>query len=138
MFKDTINYKDFNGTDKTMTVYFNISIPELIDMDINADGGLGTYLTNIVNSEDNAKIMEEFTKLIVKSYGIKSEDGNRFIKSEEITKEFMESEAYTEFFFKLISDADYAVKFANGIMPDQKKLQMLTNAGNSSNILQSA
>ena len=53
----------------------------------------------------------------MKSYGEKSLDGKRFIKNKELTEAFIQTEAYSELFVELASNADEAVKFINGIMP---------------------
>ena len=54
-----------------------------------------------------------FLKLTVK----KSPDGKRFIKSEELSTAFSQTEAYSQLFMELATDADAAAKFVNGIIP---------------------
>ena len=39
------------------------------------------------------------------------------MKSEEITKAFTETEAFTELYMELATDSEAAAAFANGIMP---------------------
>lgn len=68
-------------------------------------------------TQDNVKIMEIFKKLIYDSYGVKSDDGRRFIKKKEVKDAFMETEAYSMLIMELISDPDKANKFILGIMP---------------------
>jgi hypothetical protein len=54
------------------------------------------------------------------AYGIRSDDGRRFMKSEQISKEFSETGAYDEIFMWLITGGDKAVaEFINGIVPPQ-------------------
>lgn len=129
MFKDTIAYTDFDGNERKETFYFNLTKAELIFMENSTTEGLFTeYLKRIVELQDNVKIMEEFGKLVRKSYGVKSNDGKRFIKSDELTDEFMQSEAYSEFIVKILSDADYAASFVNGIMPSDNNRQTVAPA----------
>lgn len=120
MFKDTIAYTDFDGNPREETFYFNLTKAEVVFMENSSVEGLFTgYLKRIVELQDNVKIMEEFEKLIRKSYGVKSNDGKRFIKSEELTEEFLQSEAYSEFIMKILGDSDYAAKFINAVMPSE-------------------
>lgn len=130
MFKDTITYTDYDGNERKETFYFNLTKAEVIFMENSSVEGLFTgYLKRIVELQDNVKIMEEFEKLVRKSYGVKSNDGKRFIKSDELTEEFLQSEAYSEFILKILGDADYAAAFINGIMPaDEKSRQQIAPA----------
>lgn len=61
--------------------------------------------------------MDLFKEIIHKSYGVKSPDGRRFMKSPEILEDFLQTEAYSELFVKLATDADEATAFVNGIVP---------------------
>lgn len=117
MFKDTVTYTDYDGNERTETLYFNLSRAEVMQMELSIKGGFSSMLERIVKSEDGPEIADQFVKIIKASYGKKSEDGKRFLKSEEITNEFVQSEAYSEFFMKIVSDEDYAAAFVNGIMP---------------------
>ena len=78
---------------------------------------MSEYIKKIVNTQDNVSIMNLFKEIIQKSYGEKSLDGKRFIKNKELTEAFTQTEAYTELFVELVSDADAAAKFVNGIIP---------------------
>lgn len=74
-------------------------------------------LKRIVAADDRPAIIKIFKDIILKSYGEKSPDGKRFIKSEEMSTAFSQTEAYTELFMELSSDADAAAAFINGIIP---------------------
>lgn len=117
MFKDTVTYVDFDGNERKEDLYFNLTKAEVIAMENSVLGGLSKRLEKIVNSLDNVQIMDSFIDLIKSSYGVKSEDGKRFIKSPKLTEEFMQTGAYDEFFMKLISDEEFAGKFIQGIAP---------------------
>lgn len=123
MFKDTISFEDYNGNQVTETFYFNISKPELAKLNYSVSG---TYVDKLERIQEALKAKDEsvigevvdfFEEMVSLSYGIKSEDGKRFIKSEEITNEFMQSNAYETIFMKLINDEDYGEKFFLGIVP---------------------
>lgn len=117
MLKKTITYTDYNGTERTEDHYFNLSKAELAEMEMGTAGGLAEMLNRIVAAQDAPAIMKVFKELILKAYGIKSADGKRFIKSEEISTEFVQTEAYSNLFMELITDADAIAAFINGIVP---------------------
>ena len=86
-------------------------------MELSTSGGMSTLLTDIVNSQNVEQMVVIFKKIIMKSYGQKSDDGRRFFKSEEARNEFEQTEAYSELFVELLTNTDSAVQFINGIMP---------------------
>ena len=118
MFKDTVTYEDYNGVTRKEDLYFNINESEMILLDNKTPGGLHKKLEVVANTMDNVQIMDYFMMLIKEAYGVKSDDGKRFVKSEEITNEFLQSEAFNVFFMKLINDEDGLVdRFIAGILP---------------------
>lgn len=119
MYSELVEYTDFNGEKVKERLYFNITKTELQKQNMHTKGGLLSYLTRIIATRDQEEIASYFEKIINMSYGIKSDDGKRFIKSEEITRDFVNSAAYDEIFFKLTTDEEYAAKFINGIMPQE-------------------
>lgn len=117
MLKKTIKYTDFNGTEREEDFYFNLSKAEIIEMEMSTAGGFAEMLQNIVKAQDGPTIMKVFKDIILKAYGVKSPDGKRFIKSEELSTEFSQTEAYSVLFMELATDADAAGAFINGIIP---------------------
>lgn len=118
MLKQTIEYTDYDGNKVTEELHFNLNKAELMEMQLSTQGGLAEHLQKIVDQNDQQQIMAVFKNIILKAYGKKSEDGKRFIKSKELTEEFVQSEAYSELFMKLISDEQMAANFMNGIIPN--------------------
>lgn len=117
MLKKTITYEDFNGVERKEDFYFNLSKAEIMEMQFGTVGGLDVMLQKIVDAKDVKSIMNTFKMLILKAYGVKSDDGRRFIKSEEIAKEFEQTEAYSILYMELATDDNAAAEFVNGIMP---------------------
>ena len=117
MLKLTKTYTDYNGVERTEDFYFNFSKAELTEKHLSTNGGLGDLLERIVNSKDNELIVNTFKEIILKAYGKKSEDGRRFMKSSEISKEFEETPVYSDLFMELATDSDAAANFINKIMP---------------------
>lgn len=118
MLKQTIEYTDYDGYKVIEELHFNLNKAELMEMQLSTQGGLAEHLQKIVDQNDQQQIMAVFKNIILKAYGKKSEDGKRFIKSKELTEEFVQSEAYSELFMKLISDEQMAANFMNGIIPN--------------------
>lgn len=112
-----IKYKDYNGNERTEIAYFNLSKAELMEMELSTSGGFQQYMNRIINTQDSKELIKTFKELILKSYGIKSDDGRRFIKSKELSDEFAQTEAYSELFMELATNAQSAAEFANGIVP---------------------
>ena len=117
MVKEPITYTDFNGVERTEDFYFNLTKAEIFEMEMNKEGGLSEYIKQIVAKGDTPSIMKIFKELILKAYGEKSADGKRFIKSAELSEAFSQTEAYSNLFMKLATDADAAAAFMNGIIP---------------------
>lgn len=133
MLKKTVTYTDYNGVERTEDFYFNLSKAELAEMELSTDSGMEDLLNKIINSKDNKRIVEIFKQLILKAYGEKSEDGKRFIKSEELSKAFSETPVYDDLFMELATDDKAAAEFINGVIPqsiakqiEEKDIKKLT------------
>ncbi len=117
MIKWTITYTDYNDNKVTDEVYFNLSKVELMNMQFMSNGTYGNFVERITEERDIAALGAEFQRIILDSYGVKSDDGKTFMKSEELRNKFKNSEAYSELFMELVTDADKATKFIQGILP---------------------
>lgn len=117
MLKKTIAYIDLNGVERKEDFYFNLSKPEIIKMQGSVKGGYDVRLKAIAADLNGATIMEFFEDLIARAYGEKSEDGRRFMKSDEISRAFMETPAYEVLFEELVTNDKAASDFVNAIMP---------------------
>lgn len=104
MFKQEITYTDFNGNKRTEDHWFHLSKAEITKLNMEYEEGLGTYITDIVKGGSKKDIYNLFVKLIKLSYGIKSPDGKRFIKNDDIYNDFIQSPAYDELLMTLFSD----------------------------------
>lgn len=112
-----IAYTDYNGTKREEDFYFNLSKAEIMEMEMSTTGGLTEMINRIIETQDAPSIIKVFKDIIMKSYGEKSPDGKRFVKTKELAEAFSQTEAYSELFMELASDSDAASKFVNGIIP---------------------
>lgn len=117
MLKKTIIYVDYNGTKRTEDFYFNLTKAEISEMELEIPGGMSEMLKRITAAQDTPTLVKIFKDLILRSYGVKSDDGRRFIKSQQLKEEFSQTEAYSELFMELATNADAASAFINGIIP---------------------
>ena len=138
MIKKTINYEDFDGNKRTEDLYFNLTkfeatefaldLPDDITNEVTKEGVDATNMesvSRIVQKLGGKGIIDFIRKLVLKSYGIKSEDGRRFEKSEKISTEFSQTMAFDNLMMELLTNDDEAAKFINGVIPAD-----LANAAN--------
>ena len=122
MLKKTMTYIDYDGNQRTEDFYFNLSKAEVAEMEMSTAGGLDKMINRIIAEQDGKRIIELFKDLVLKAYGKKSDDGKRFIKTKELSEEFSQTEAYSDLFMELATDADAAAAFVNGIVPNMSDL----------------
>lgn len=130
MLKKTITYKDYDGNERTEDFYFNLTQAEILEMDLSASGGLEKMIQRIVAEQNGEKIVKIFKDIILKSYGEKSLDGKRFVKNNELTEAFTQTEAYSQLFVELATDSNKAAEFINGIVPKEGDVKVNTSSNN--------
>lgn len=140
MLKKTVTYTDFDGNERTETHYFNLTQTELIDMAMELPGdvketfgddpskvdqeAVGIELMNKIGSQGIIGFIKD---VVQKSYGIKSEDGRRFIKKPELTEEFTQTLAYDAIIMEFMSNDVAAAEFINKIIPANVLEKMTAN-----------
>lgn len=117
MYKKEVTYIDYNGTERKESYYFNLSKPELIEMELSDYGSYTEFAQSIIDARREGTIIRVFTDLLQKSYGEKSSDGRYFNKSPEILSRFIGSPAYESIFMELTTDAKAAAEFFTQILP---------------------
>jgi hypothetical protein len=117
MLKRNITYENFNGEKCTGTFYFNISKPEIVELQYSDAAGFDEVLKKIVKADDQGGLIAIFKKLILDSYGQKSPDGERFIKNDQLREDFSQMAAYQSLFMELATSDGAAAEFIIGIFP---------------------
>lgn len=133
MLKKTITYTDYDGNQRTEDFYFNMSKAEIMEMELGTTGGFTESLKKIIAAQDTPRLAKIFKELVLNSYGIKSDDGRRFIKKNVLSEEFSQTEAYSILYMELATNADAAADFINGIVDKDISEQMA--AQNKENLM---
>jgi hypothetical protein len=124
MLKRDITYEDFDGQTVTETFYFNLTKTEIVQLEVDYDGGLETTLRRIVNTSDTKALMREFKRIVLLAYGVRSEDGKRFVKTDELREAFTQTAAYDALFIELATNDEAAAKFIQGVIPKDLAAEM--------------
>jgi hypothetical protein len=124
MIKKTMTYTDFNNNERTEDFYFNLTEAEVTEMEMSTEGGLEQMLQRIINAKDTPEIIRWFKRIVLKAYGEKSPDGRYFQKSAELSEKFSYTQAYSDLFMELATNAEAALEFVNGIIPTKEKVTL--------------
>lgn len=127
MLKKTITFTDYNGVERTEDFYFNLTKAEVLEMETSTSGGMAEAIGRIVNAKDTPALIKIFKDVVLKAYGVKSPDGRRFIKNDEVREDFSQTEAYSKLFMELATDANAASAFVNGILPTDAEVSDTTS-----------
>lgn len=117
MLSKTLTYTNYSGVEVTETFYFNLTKAELTLWETSEDGGVSSRLKRMVDSKDGKTIMATFYDIMMRSYGEKSDDGRRFIKSPELSKAFSETVAFDIIFSEMMADPEKALDFVQKVLP---------------------
>lgn len=148
MLKKTLTYTDYDGKQRTEDHYFNLGKVEAMELamdmpdDVNdaidgdAKDNIDEAAKRLVEKLGGKGILNYMKDLIAKSYGVKSEDGRRFIKNPELFEEFQQTPAYDALIIDLMTDETQAAAFVNGVLPPDlaatvAAIEAKKNAGNA-------
>ena len=121
MFKHVIEYTDYDGNTRSEELCFNLSAPEMLELQIHTPGGYAEKLERVANSNNPLEMLDLVMDLLKRSYGKRSEDGTRFIKvgpdGRKLYEDFIETPAYEAFMFECITNEKLAANFVNNLIP---------------------
>lgn len=116
MQKLTVQYQNWDGDLETEDLYFHLNIKELQAME-EWPVPLTKRIADLTNTQDGKKAFELMRDIIEAAYGERSEDGKRFVKNEEVLKNFTQGLAYDEVIIKFIDGSMDLAKFIEGLLP---------------------
>ncbi len=119
-----VTYIDYNGDEQTEKYYFDLTVPEMLELSFSSAGDIQSTLERLSNSRKVGEIFNIIQMIIFKSVGVKSDNGKRFIKNEEVLNDFKQSRGYESFLMKMMQDTDYASKFIEQLIP-QDRIQQI-------------
>ena len=121
MLKKTVTYTDYLGNPRTEDLHFNLSKTEILELDLNIDGGMVEWINKMTQAQNVKEIIFFLKKILLTAYGERSADGRQFKKKDanghRLSDAFEETEAYSELFVELLNDTDKLTAFINGIVP---------------------
>lgn len=134
MITRTIEYTDYDGNKRKEKYYFNLTQFEATEIAMEMPDGVieeieegeeqrvtAVHLTEKLGKKG---VLDFIKNIVLKSYGVKSPDGKRFIKSEELSTEFSQTPAFSSFMMRLMTDNMEASKFINGVIPAELAAQI--------------
>jgi hypothetical protein len=121
MFKQNIEYVDFNGNERKEDFYFHLSTPEVIRLEAEIGEPIDVHTKRLSAEMNLAALLAFMEKMILNAYGKKTTDGKSFHKSKELREEFENSQAYAEFFEMLIKNPELAQRFGSSVADNGKK-----------------
>lgn len=115
MLHKKVTYTNYNGEVVNEDVYFNLTSMELVKMEAKYEMSIPDKIKEVTDTNDYEGIIALFEDLLLTAYGVKSEDGRRFVKDKEATKEFEDSIAYAEIFEQIILNPESAKELGEEI-----------------------
>lgn len=122
----TETYTDFNGNQRTEDFRFHFNKAELLEMEMTTEGGFSARVQRIINANSHSELVMIMKKFVLDAFGVKSDDGRRFMKDDDIRRSLVECPAYSQIFMRLASDDKAAAEFINGVTPDDMPKPMAT------------
>ena len=123
MYKKTIEYQTYDDVPETITedFWFGLNKTELMLLDLGEIGGWEQKINKMLVNRDVPELTKFFTELILKSYGVRSDDRKNFIKNDEIRESFRQSDAFNQLLWELFTVDGAAIEFFREIMPKNIK-----------------
>lgn len=122
MYVRTIKFKNFYGDTIEREFTFNLNQAQLLELEVESGGSVRKLITDVIE-KNKAEDVINFVKTIVKaSYGVISDDGLYFDKTEEVWNRFYMSNAYDKLFMELINSEEELVRFISETIPNAEDI----------------
>jgi hypothetical protein len=116
MLKKEIKYKNFDNEEVTRTFYFNLTEAEWLELEVQ-ERGLQRMMERTVETLDVEGMHSLIKSFVLSGYGVR--EGDDFVKTDELRQRFMATDAYSRLFIELLQDADKAITFIRGMLPQE-------------------
>lgn len=97
MLKQRVVYTGFDGEQVEEDLYFNLSRLDLIELNQKyGNKDMVAYIDEVVKNKDVFELYSILKDIVLKAYGVRSDDGKRFIRNDKAKEEFLESLAFAQ------------------------------------------
>ena len=134
MYKKTITYDDFDGNKRTEDAYFNLTKSEMIEFALDLPDGVSDTVdketleknadmaaSKLANMLGKKGVYNFIKDLVLKSYGVKKEDGRRFAKVDDngrpVSIEFAQTMAFEAIMEEFRTNDVAAANFVKAVIP---------------------
>lgn len=124
MLKKTVSYVDYDGVQRMETLYFNLTKAEISRIQMKEDGNFIEHMQRLLEKRKVEELYLFFEDFVRRSYGEKSIDGSRFIKTPEKTQDFEWSPAFSEVLMEIVQNPDKLQEFVLGVIPADMRNSM--------------
>ena len=115
-----LKVKDFKGNEREYKLHFNMTEAEIMEFEFGSEkGGISEAYERMLRAQDTPEIMRALRSVVMTAYGVLSADGESFQKSEDISRAFSYSAAYSDFIMKLYTDDAYGKAFLTELFPPE-------------------
>ena len=132
MLKKIITFETYDGAIITEPYYFNLTKTEIMELRLTektlfGDDKVAAKIKTISEKDSETEVLKEdmkdlydvFKDLIRVSYGVKSDDGKRIMKSEDYYRSFLESPAYDKLMMSFFEEPEVTIDFMAGLLPKE-------------------
>jgi hypothetical protein len=127
--KQTIKYTNFFEEEKERDLYFHLGRSDIAR--IAANPKFLEEMNEAAAKQDTKAMLEKIEYLVRLSYGVRTDDGEGFVKNEEVQNAFIHSAAYDEFLTQILTSVEGFTNFIKGVFPPKvmKEIQDLAKEG---------
>lgn len=119
MITKSVKYEDLDGNIVTKDFDFHLNKSEIAELQFREDGSsFDDVIIKISQDETNVRaVLDIIKEIVVASIGRRSEDGRHFIKDDLAVNDLIQTDAYSELLFELISSPETVATFVKGLLP---------------------
>jgi hypothetical protein len=123
MLKKQVTFKDYDGNDKTTTLYFHLNKFEWLELETYTKGGLIENLQTAIETGNAKKTIDLLKKIILRAYGEKNSETGEFEKTDDIAIRFSKTDAFSELFYELAYNEEASKAFFLGLIPSDLRAE---------------
>lgn len=116
MIKKTISYTDFDDVKRTEDFWFHLGKAGIVEIEAATNGlGLEAWIKQVLRDQNVQAVLDMYKRMIGLAVGKRTPEG-RFVKSREITEDFVNSEAYGELLQEMFQSPNAGSDFLRSLL----------------------